>query len=282
MYESEERLTISDLAREEGVDKALISRRVKKLEQQGLLPTYSGPNNSKLVNRSQYNQACGRPGKMAPLGDPISQMAYRGKLGREEVLTRRLEAARKYAELFRRADGGEQPAAQRMDELDSLLGIRGAELCYLILVKEKNLKEIDSSDRSHLLATFCDCLDLLAENFCFPTVRRWNSHIGLRSVDVSETDNPRLAALSRKRQHTRSARRLSEDRIERISQEIAYLTGNSPHAARLDSAILERVRERLGYVSIAMFNEAKAKALLSSGVDASNLSVSIALGLVRF
>lgn len=58
-------LSISDLAREKGVDKAAISRRVAELEGEGLISTRPGPGKSKLVNLAQYDLVVGETTDLA-------------------------------------------------------------------------------------------------------------------------------------------------------------------------------------------------------------------------
>ncbi len=50
-------LSISDLARQRGVGKAVISRQVARLEQNGALRTRVGPHGAKLVNQLDYQNA---------------------------------------------------------------------------------------------------------------------------------------------------------------------------------------------------------------------------------
>ena len=52
-------LTVSEFARTRGVDKSAISRRVGRLEAQGLIETRTGPRASKLINVAQFDKAVG-------------------------------------------------------------------------------------------------------------------------------------------------------------------------------------------------------------------------------
>jgi DNA-binding transcriptional ArsR family regulator len=52
-------VSVSELARERGVDKAAVSRRVKRLEAQGLLATQNGPGGSKLINLAEFDKVTG-------------------------------------------------------------------------------------------------------------------------------------------------------------------------------------------------------------------------------
>jgi DNA-binding MarR family transcriptional regulator len=52
-------VSISELARMRGVDKAAISRRVRRLEDQGLLRTSEGKHGTKLVNIAEFDRAAG-------------------------------------------------------------------------------------------------------------------------------------------------------------------------------------------------------------------------------
>lgn len=53
-------LTISEIARQRGVDKAAVSRRVSRLEAEGRVATRPGPRGSKLVNIAGYDYAVGQ------------------------------------------------------------------------------------------------------------------------------------------------------------------------------------------------------------------------------
>lgn len=53
-------IAVSELARQKGVDKAAISRRVTRLEAQGALQTRSGAGGTKLVNIAAYDRAVGQ------------------------------------------------------------------------------------------------------------------------------------------------------------------------------------------------------------------------------
>lgn len=53
-------ITVSELARQRGVDKAAVSRRVKRFEAQGLISTRSGPQGSKLINLAEFDRASGQ------------------------------------------------------------------------------------------------------------------------------------------------------------------------------------------------------------------------------
>jgi len=52
-------LTVSELARQKGVDKAAISRRISRLAEQNLLTTRNGPRGSKLVNVAEFDKVTG-------------------------------------------------------------------------------------------------------------------------------------------------------------------------------------------------------------------------------
>lgn len=52
-------MTVSDLSRAKGVSKQAISKRIDRLEAQGLLESRQGPRNTKLVNVAQYDRAAG-------------------------------------------------------------------------------------------------------------------------------------------------------------------------------------------------------------------------------
>ena len=80
-------LTVSDLARQRGITKGPLSRRVARLEDQGLLTTRPGERGSKLINVAEFDKVTGETtdavrelngntAKTAPLplstpGDPV-------------------------------------------------------------------------------------------------------------------------------------------------------------------------------------------------------------------
>ena len=59
---SEGWVSVSELARLRGVDKAAISRRVARLEELGALSTRPGPRGSKLVNLTEFEEAIAKHG----------------------------------------------------------------------------------------------------------------------------------------------------------------------------------------------------------------------------
>ncbi len=90
-------VTISDLARCEGVTKTAISRRVARLAAKIKLETRTGSNGAKEVKLDQYEKVTGKrfdPSRI-PL-DEISRLAVRG-----EISTLQLMAARRYRSIWR-------------------------------------------------------------------------------------------------------------------------------------------------------------------------------------
>ncbi|WP_174514069.1 MarR family transcriptional regulator [Methylocella tundrae] len=55
-------ISVSDLARQKGVDKAAVSRRISRLESLGSLETRTGARGTKLVNIAAYDRAVGETG----------------------------------------------------------------------------------------------------------------------------------------------------------------------------------------------------------------------------
>src|ERR1700722_2442231 len=94
-------LTISALARAEGVDQAAMSRLVKQLK----LETSPGPRGAKLVAVASYLQAVGRPAteQLQPPSDQLERLARKGKLGTARECASRLAAARSYQHLVKAA-----------------------------------------------------------------------------------------------------------------------------------------------------------------------------------
>lgn len=66
-------VTVSELARQRNVDKAAISRRVKRFERDGLVNCKAGSGKTKLVNRAEFDRAAG------VAGDAIRELAAKPK-----------------------------------------------------------------------------------------------------------------------------------------------------------------------------------------------------------
>jgi len=153
-------VTISDLARCEGVTKTAISRRVTRLASKGKLETRTGANRAKEVKLDQYEKITGKrfdPARV-PL-DEISRLAVRG-----EISTLQLMAARRYRLICRARD------AQLFRKVSSLLSVNDADLCHRLLLRDQSLNEIARNMhyvRCSLLHRLSTCLDTLAREF-FP------------------------------------------------------------------------------------------------------------------
>src|SRR5580700_9704167 len=93
-------VTISDLARCEGVTKAAISRRVARLAAQSQLKTRTGANRAKEVKLDQYEMITGkRFDSLRIPQDEIGRLAVRG-----EISTLQLTTARRYRLIWRAQD----------------------------------------------------------------------------------------------------------------------------------------------------------------------------------
>lgn len=55
-------VTVSDLARQRGIDKSAVSRRVARFEADGLIEARSGPRGSKLINVAAFDRLVGETG----------------------------------------------------------------------------------------------------------------------------------------------------------------------------------------------------------------------------
>jgi hypothetical protein len=153
-------VTITDLARCEGVTKTAISRRVARLATQTELETRIGKNRAKEVKLDQYEQITGKRFDRAriPL-DEISRLAVRG-----EISTLQLMAARRYRLIWRAQD------AQLLRKVSSLLSINEVDLCHRLLLHDESLNEIARNlqyVRRSLLHRLWKCLDTLTREF-FP------------------------------------------------------------------------------------------------------------------
>jgi hypothetical protein len=153
-------VTISDLARCEGVTKTAISRRVGRLVAESKLKTRTGANRAKEVRLDQYEEITGKrfdPAHM-PL-DEISRLAVRG-----EISTLQLMAARRYR-LIRRAQD-----SQLLCKVSSLLSVNDIDLFRRLLLHDQSLNEIARKlhyVRHSLLHRLLMCLDTLTREL-FP------------------------------------------------------------------------------------------------------------------
>ena len=153
-------VSISDLARCEGVTKTAISRRVTRLAAQDKLKTRTGKNGVKEVNLDQYERLTGKhfDPSLIPL-DEISRLAVRG-----EISTLQLMAARRYRSIWRTQD------ARLLRRVSSLLNLHDVDLCNRLLLDNQPLNEIARKlhyVRRALLNRLWTCLDTLTLEF-FP------------------------------------------------------------------------------------------------------------------
>ena len=178
-------LTISALARAEGVDQAAMSRLVKQLK----LETSPGPRGAKLVAVASYLQAVGRPAteQLQPPSDQLERLARKGKLGTARECASRLAAARSYQHLVKAAasrdmnahavtrlkarsyqdqvkfDAGSK-AHVRIREIEDALGIDGARRCRAMLIDGQSLRSAFAGlRRSYVLQYLREYLDCIAE-----------------------------------------------------------------------------------------------------------------------
>jgi hypothetical protein len=153
-------VTISDLARCEGVTKTAISRRVGRLVAKSKLETRTGANRAKEVKLDQYEEITGKrfdPTRI-PL-DEISRLAVRG-----EISALQLMAARHYRLIWRARD------PQRLRKVASLLSVNDVDLCHRLLLCDQSLNEIARKlhyVRQSLLHRLWTCLDTLTREL-FP------------------------------------------------------------------------------------------------------------------
>jgi hypothetical protein len=153
-------VSITDLARCEGVTKTAISRRVTQLVALNKLETRTGTNGAKEVNLDQYEQTTGKRFDPAciPL-DEISRLAVRG-----EISTLQLITARRYRLIW------QVPDAQLLCKASSLLSVDDIDLCRRLLLHDHSLNEI-ARDRHYvrrsLLHRLWTCLDTLTREL-FP------------------------------------------------------------------------------------------------------------------
>jgi hypothetical protein len=158
-----QRMTITALARAEGVDKALMSRRVKQLK----LETLPGAHGAKLVTVASYLRALGRPAdeELQPPGDQLDRLVRRGNFGVGAQADIRLKAARRYQVLSSRAGGGDLKAAAQIGDIHRALGVDGTERCRALLIEGRPMRCFFEADRRYVLRSFREHLDCIAENF---------------------------------------------------------------------------------------------------------------------
>jgi hypothetical protein len=153
-------VTITDLARCEGVTKTAISRRIGRLAAKSNLETRTGANRAKEVRLDQYEEITGK--RFDPMRiplDEISRLAVRG-----EISTLQLMAARRYRLIWRARD------AQLLCKVPSLLSVNDVDLCNRLLLRGQTLNEIAKKlhyVRRSLLHRLWTCLDTLAREL-FP------------------------------------------------------------------------------------------------------------------
>jgi hypothetical protein len=151
-------VTISDLARCEGVTKTAISRRVARLASQNGLETRTGTNRAKEVKLDRYEKITGKrfdPSRI-PL-DEISRLAVRGEISSLQLMT-----ARHYRLIWRARD------AQLLRKASSLLSGNDVDLCRRLLLHDQSLNEIARRlhyVRRSLLHRLWTCLDTLTREF---------------------------------------------------------------------------------------------------------------------
>jgi hypothetical protein len=147
-------VTISDLARCEGVTKAAISRRVARLAAQSQLKTRTGANRAKEVKLDQYEMITGkRFDSLRIPQDEIGRLAVRG-----EISTLQLTTARRYRLIWRAQD------AKLLRNISSLLSVNDVDLCHRLLLRDQSLNEIARNlhyVRRSLLHRLRTCLDTL-------------------------------------------------------------------------------------------------------------------------
>jgi len=106
-------VTISELARLRGVDKSAISRRVVRLEAQGLIETRRGNGSTKLVNVAAFDRAAGqtvdaireqngRGASLAAIGAPDAALPGDPILAREQARRASYDADLKKLDLDQR------------------------------------------------------------------------------------------------------------------------------------------------------------------------------------
>jgi hypothetical protein len=154
-------MTISDLARAEGVDKALISRRVKKHK----LETLPGPRGAKFVDEGEYRRAMGRSAA-APLHTPpcdeLEMLIRKGHWRGQEATIRQM-AGHHYRALVLRADLGDRKAQAALVKINGYIGLDAAETCRCVLVTGRPLFAVYyGHDKKYAVWDFGRRLDQIA------------------------------------------------------------------------------------------------------------------------
>jgi hypothetical protein len=122
-------MTVSDLARHQGVNKALISRRVKAFG----LRTEPGPYGAKLVNVSEYDRALRRARTIRVCAEFIERLRRSGKLGKLDTKTGE--------EIYRALQVAASAGAAAADDLLSRLekDLEGASESLLVMLTSKTI-----------------------------------------------------------------------------------------------------------------------------------------------
>lgn len=151
-------VSISDLARFEGVTSAAISKRVRRLVTQNQLETRAGKNKTKQVNLDQYEKLTGKHFERSRIpADEISRLAVRG-----EISTAQLAAARHYRMIWRARD------TYVLRRVSSLLSVHDIDLCNRLLLHDQRLNAIARDMqfvRASLLHRLSKSLDTMIQEF---------------------------------------------------------------------------------------------------------------------
>jgi hypothetical protein len=162
-------VSISDLARLQSRDKALISRNVTALQKAGRIKAQPGRYGSKLIDLQEYEGATGKlidARHFLGLSLVIELMAREGRLGEGDVMPRRLKAARYFVQLQGRADRGDEHAVVLVRALDGSLGVIDSCLVRSVLIVNKTITDLARAEPGvpvrFLTRRFCACLDIIA------------------------------------------------------------------------------------------------------------------------
>jgi hypothetical protein len=148
------KMSISEIARSEMCDVALISRRIKALG----LKSERGFRGAKLIDHEEYQRAVGRGDKdVQAATNFVELLALRGKLGRGTDGKLRVEAARIYLDLYRKASRGSTKADELLVRVEQALGQNDALRCRAVIIEGR----LPAGPQSYVFQALCDALDCM-------------------------------------------------------------------------------------------------------------------------
>ncbi len=152
-------ISVSELARQRGRDKALISRQVAKLEEAGKLKTHVGPRGAKLVDPAEFERA------IAAVSDAVKEQAAATV---RLVKTERVDSP-----------AASPPPHGAPDEATTFSAAQRAKIYY-----ESELRKLDLAERRGQVVPIADVVAALRQ--AGDAAVQLIDRLPLRSADVAE------------------------------------------------------------------------------------------------